>query len=84
MDKPTARDTSRASDADRVADKQRVLQLEQDRKDKSQVGKDKDSASKPVQAGAREQPVNPFTAQHLQQPGLEAQMQLAPRFEASD
>jgi NAD(P)-dependent dehydrogenase (short-subunit alcohol dehydrogenase family) len=37
-----------------------------------------------VQAGAREKPVHPFPKQHLEKPGLEAQMELAPRFQASD
>lgn len=84
MDRPTAKDTGRSSNADGVAQRQRELQLEQDRKDKSQSGKDKEGGSKPVQAGAREEPVNPFPSQHLQKPGLESQMELAPRFQASD
>ncbi|MDB5947529.1 MAG: dehydrogenase with different specificity (related to short-chain alcohol dehydrogenase)-like [Ramlibacter sp.] len=80
---PTAKDTGRGSDADRVAEKQRELQLEQDRKDKAQSAKGKEKGGQPVQAGAREEPVNPMPGQHLQKPGLEAQMQLAPRFRAS-
>lgn len=43
-------------------------------------------ASKPraVQAGARRQPANPMPAQHLEKPGNEHELDLAPRFLAPD
>jgi NAD(P)-dependent dehydrogenase (short-subunit alcohol dehydrogenase family) len=85
MAKPTAKDPGRGSDVDAVAQKQRELQLEQDRKDKAaQSEKSRDKPPKPVQAGTREEPANPMPAQHLAKPGLEAQMQLEPQFLAPD
>jgi NAD(P)-dependent dehydrogenase (short-subunit alcohol dehydrogenase family) len=85
MAKPTAKDSGRGSDVDAVAQKQRELQLEQDRKDKAaQSEKSGDKPPKPVQAGTREEPANPMPAQHLAKPGLEAQMQLEPQFLAPD
>jgi NAD(P)-dependent dehydrogenase (short-subunit alcohol dehydrogenase family) len=38
----------------------------------------------PVQAGARRQPINPLPRQHLEKPGIEADLLLAPRYEAPD
>jgi NAD(P)-dependent dehydrogenase (short-subunit alcohol dehydrogenase family) len=85
MAKPTAKDSGRGSDVDAVAQKQRELQLEQDRKDKAaQSEKGSDKPPKPVQAGTREHPANPLPGQHLAKPGLEAQMQLEPQFLAPD
>lgn len=40
------------------------------------------AAVKPVQAGARRQPVNPLPPQHLRKPGMEADLHPAPRFNA--
>lgn len=37
---------------------------------------------KPVQAGARRQPVNPLPRQHLDKPGIEGELSLPPRHEA--
>ena len=84
MVKPTAKNPGRGSDADAVADKQRELQLEQDRKDRAQSGtaKGKEKSAKPVQDGPRVHPANPLPAQHLEKPGLEARMQLKPQYEA--
>jgi NAD(P)-dependent dehydrogenase (short-subunit alcohol dehydrogenase family) len=39
---------------------------------------------KPVQAGARRQPVNPMPRQHLAKPGIEADLDLQPRYLAPD
>jgi NAD(P)-dependent dehydrogenase (short-subunit alcohol dehydrogenase family) len=39
---------------------------------------------KPVQAGARRQPVNPLPRQHLAKPGIEADLDLQPRYLAPD
>lgn len=81
MDKPTAKDAGRAADA--VAGKQRELQREQARKD--QASADKSSGPQgAVQAGHRPQPENPLPQQHLDKPGVEARMDLRPRFEAPD
>jgi NAD(P)-dependent dehydrogenase (short-subunit alcohol dehydrogenase family) len=83
MVKPTAKDSGRAGDPDAVAEKQRELQREQDRKDSAQSAKGKEKSEKAVQAGPREEPVE-MPRQHLDKPGLEAQMQLEPRFYAPD
>jgi NAD(P)-dependent dehydrogenase (short-subunit alcohol dehydrogenase family) len=82
MARPTARNAGRGSDADSVADKQRELQLEQDRKDKSQPAKAKEQPARAVQDGPRKHPANPLPAQHLGKPGVEAQMQLKPQYQA--
>jgi NAD(P)-dependent dehydrogenase (short-subunit alcohol dehydrogenase family) len=83
MDKPGAKTTPREAGADKTGEKQRELQREQDSKDQAkarQPGSEKQS--KAVQAGVREQPEPPLAAQHMTKPGIEAQMELKPRFEA--
>jgi NAD(P)-dependent dehydrogenase (short-subunit alcohol dehydrogenase family) len=82
MAKPTAKNSGRGTDADAVADKQRELQLEQDRKDKTQSAKAKEKPAKAVQDGPRAHPANPMPGQHLAKPGVEAQMELKPQYEA--
>src|SRR4051812_35703573 len=90
MDKPTAKEPPRSTGPDTPGDKQRSLQREQDRKDedKSKAGSGQGGAGKggneAVQAGTREQPKPPLPAQHLAKPGVEAEMELKPRFEAPD
>ena len=46
--------------------------------------KSKQDKKKPVQAGARRQPVNPMPTQHLSKPGVEADLDLQPRHDAPD
>ncbi|MEO8014300.1 MAG: SDR family oxidoreductase [Polaromonas sp.] len=67
-----------------VVDKQRSIQQQQDGKDaaKSEKAGGAESKKQPVQAGATAQPAPPLPAQHLEKPGLEADMQLQPRFMA--
>jgi len=61
---------------------QREIQREQDRRDAQQPASKGGARKKPpVQAGAREQPAE-LPAQHLEKPGREADMDLAPRFQA--
>ena len=83
MDKPNARNPAR--DADSAGERQREMQREQDCKDGAQ---DKQGGGqqqeKAVQAGARPQPERPFPAQHMEKPGIEARMELKPRYEAPD
>ncbi len=82
-DKPGARDAGRNA-ADAAADKQREIQFEQDRKDEAKakaVTPGKKEKDKGVQAGVRAQP-DELPAQHMPKPGIEADMQLKPRFEA--
>ena len=85
MSRPSAKDQKRTP-ADTAAAKQRELQLEQDGKDAAKARKGK--AAKPekgaVQAGPRAQPEPPLPDQHLAKPGLEAEMELKPRFYAPD
>lgn len=75
-------------DVDAVAGKQRKIQAHADAVEKAQSKKSerqKQAEKKqPVQAGARAQPANPLPAQHLKKPGREADLHLAPRFEAPD
>ncbi|MCK7595243.1 SDR family oxidoreductase [Pseudomarimonas salicorniae] len=47
-------------------------------------GNGADNDDKPVQAGSRTQPENPLPGQHLDKPGSEAELKLAPRFKAPD
>ncbi len=60
----------------RLVDKQRKLQKQVAAADKRQPAK----SEKPVQLGKRKQPENPLPAQHQQKPGLESQLDPAPRF----
>jgi NAD(P)-dependent dehydrogenase (short-subunit alcohol dehydrogenase family) len=65
-----------------VADKQRAIQSEQDRRDR-QAPTDNKNDRQPVQAGAREQPGDP-PAQHIAKPGRESELQLQPQYRAPD
>jgi NAD(P)-dependent dehydrogenase (short-subunit alcohol dehydrogenase family) len=69
---------------------QREIQQQQDRQDRAAQGGAQQGGGQQggqqggaVQAGARQQPEK-LPAQHLQKPGLEADLQLRPRFEAPD
>ncbi|AEG92553.1 SDR family oxidoreductase [Ramlibacter tataouinensis] len=87
-DKPSAREEGRGPGTEAAAEHQRELQREQDRKDeakaqaKGQEGGEQ-KQSKAMQAGPRPQPED-MPAQHLPKPGLEADMELKPRFYAPD
>ena len=61
-----------------VLERQRRIQAEIDRKNKSQP---KEEAAKPMQAGQREYPTS-FPKQHLEKPGIEADLKPAPMYEA--
>ena len=67
-----------------VVAKQRSIQQQQNGKDAAKSKKDESAESKkpPVQAGPTQQPEPPLPAQHLEKPGLEAEMLLEPRFMA--
>lgn len=81
--KPSARGA-----ADATAEKQRDIQREQDRKDEAKARAKEagqgphEQKDKAVQTG-RPQPQD-MPAQHLEKPGIEADMQLQPRFMAPD
>ncbi|HEX6037890.1 SDR family oxidoreductase [Longimicrobium sp.] len=73
--------------AQATAREQRRIQArvdKQDRKQKQDSGGGDDEAESGVQAGEREQPENPMPSQHLAKPGLEAEMELKPRYAAPD
>src|SRR5437870_1160862 len=83
--------TSYADAAAATAEQQRTLQRSVDRHDaqsarrpNSRSKSKPQTSAKPVQAGKRAEPQNPMPAQHLDKPGVEADMQLPPRFEAPD
>ena len=79
MAKPT--DAKHRDQADTTAGRQRALQEQQDARDAARGGKGADDAG-PAQAGSREQPETPLPKQHLDKPGNEHDLALAPRFEA--
>jgi len=64
-----------------VAMQHRRVQRAQDAKDRA--AGDKPMSQRAVQAGHRPEPENPMPAQHLQKPGIEADMDLQPHFQAS-
>ncbi|WP_157263775.1 SDR family oxidoreductase [Azohydromonas aeria] len=75
-------DTSKHRNVDAVAEKQRGIQKQQDQKDnrKMQQGGGGEQQN-PPQTGAREQPTD-LPAQHIEKPGIEAELQLQPQFQA--
>lgn len=79
---PTTRDREAA---EATAETHRRIQREQDARDRAdKKAKGKDDKDKPaVQAGARDQPVD-LPAQHLEKPGIEAELDRKPRFLAPD
>jgi NAD(P)-dependent dehydrogenase (short-subunit alcohol dehydrogenase family) len=70
--------------AEAAAREQRRIQEEIDRRDREREQKKDEEGEEEgaVQAGAREQPENPMPGQHLRKPGIEAEMELRPRFMA--
>ena len=79
----SAADTAHADDGEAVAVKHRRIQAAQDQADR-QAAAAKPSyppAAQAVQAGASAQPVT-LPAQHIDKPGLEAELELKPKFMA--
>jgi len=74
----TTRDRKQAQ---ATAGRHREIQRSQDEADRESAVKPKTSAA--IQAGAREQPAD-LPAQHLDKPGVEAELVLKPRFLAPD
>ncbi|MDG2520146.1 SDR family oxidoreductase [Caulobacter segnis] len=68
-----------AQQAERAADQQRKVQDQVDRADKA-AGEEERSFA--MQAGGREYPVPPLPAQHQAKPGSEADLDLAPMYDA--
>jgi NAD(P)-dependent dehydrogenase (short-subunit alcohol dehydrogenase family) len=65
-----------------TADKHREIQREQDKRDSAKKGA-AEAPKQPLQAGSRAQP-SELPAQHIEKPGLEAELQLKPQFQAPD
>jgi len=76
----TSSDERSNTDGGDVAVQHRKVQREQD--DKDRATQTKARGDQPMQAGHRPEPENPMPAQHLEKPGLEAEMDLQPRFKA--
>ncbi|WOI43556.1 SDR family oxidoreductase [Acidovorax sp. BLS4] len=80
--------TAESPDTEAVARKQVRIQREQDAKDQAKPSRSaapakKGAAAKTAAPGAgRAAPVPPMPQQHLEKPGREADMELAPQFEA--
>jgi NAD(P)-dependent dehydrogenase (short-subunit alcohol dehydrogenase family) len=72
-----------ARQAEKTASRERSIQQKIDRKEGSE-GKKPERNKKPMQAGTREYPAPPLPAQHLEKPGLEAELELAPMYDAPD
>ncbi len=68
-----------ADEARRIAEDERRIQQEIDSESRSFGEKKKDGA---MQAGARRYPEPPFPKQHLTKPGREADLELAPMYDA--
>jgi NAD(P)-dependent dehydrogenase (short-subunit alcohol dehydrogenase family) len=67
--------------AERAAQEEREIQKTIDLKEQRSFGGGEDE-EKPMQAGAREYPAPPFPKQHLEKPGLEADLELQPMWDA--
>lgn len=72
--------------AEQTAQEQRKIQQKIDRKDRAKKKKEDGGGESgdAVQAGARKEPEGPMPDQHLRKPGIEAEMELKPRFQAPD
>ena len=69
-----------AKAAEKVAERHRAIQRKIDEAEKKGNGKEK--SKKPPRTGARDYPAPPFPAQHLAKPGLEADLDLKPMYDA--
>jgi len=70
------------NEAERAAEQERKIQQEIDLKEPRSFKPSDGEGDKPMQAGAREYPAPPFPKQHLEKPGLEADLQLKPLWDA--
>lgn len=70
-----------AARAEKTATRERAIQTKIDRIDSAK--KKKSKPAEPMQAGARRYPTK-FPKQHLKKPGLEADLKLAPMFDAPE
>jgi NAD(P)-dependent dehydrogenase (short-subunit alcohol dehydrogenase family) len=77
--RPVAKDRF-VREAEKTAARERAIQQKIDRKEGS--GAKEPERKKSMQAGTREYPAPPLPAQHLEKPGLEADLELAPMYDA--
>ena len=64
----------------RIGEEYREIQRGIDAKDEQKAAKGRGAKKRAVQAGDRKQPENPLPTQHLEKPGLEADLELKPRY----
>jgi NAD(P)-dependent dehydrogenase (short-subunit alcohol dehydrogenase family) len=69
-------------EAERAAEQERKIQREIDLKEQRSFKPSDIEEESPMQAGAREYPAPPFPRQHLEKPGLEADLELKPMWDA--
>lgn len=69
---------------DEVARQQQSIQQAQDERDAATPANNATENKKPIQTGIRDYPGAPMPSQHLEKPGLEADMTLKPQFMAPD
>ena len=79
--KTVAKTATARTGAKATAERQRDIQ-DHAMADARRAKKKAPAKKRPAQAGARRQPTNPMPAQHLDKPGDEHALELAPRFEA--
>lgn len=78
MSDSTSKTQGKAQDAGNL---QREIQQQQDSKDAAKAqGGSEQKAEQAVQAGTHEFPATPLPGQHLEKPGIEADMELRPQF----
>ena len=77
-----AQDLSFRKEAERTAKEERAIQIKVDRSDKLGSGKPENKEVGAMQAGARLYPEPPLPKQHLKKPGQEADLELAPMYDA--
>ncbi len=77
----TLKKGSSGTDVSRTAKKHREIQKQQDRHDDNKKSRSP-ASGKAAQTGARKHPEPPMPAQHVEKPGLEHELELAPQFEA--
>jgi NAD(P)-dependent dehydrogenase (short-subunit alcohol dehydrogenase family) len=66
--------------ASRTGEQYREIQRAVEAKEKAKPAKSEGESKKAVHAGDRKQPENPMPKQHLAKPGLEADLELQPRY----
>src|SRR5262245_45419229 len=76
----TSSSTEFEKEAERTAQNERAIRRKLDLSDKTKSGNDNEPGA--MQAGARVYPVPPLPDQHLRKPGLEADLELKPMYDA--